>query len=80
MHGGFEVVMVDTDVMGGKAGSDEEAEEGQLQGDCWRVTHKFQEHGSIAYGADWSMKLDERGESAVATCSFYDHLLHLWRA
>lgn len=32
----------------------------------------YDEHESIAYGADWSW---ESGSDIVATCSFYDHKL-----
>ncbi|KAJ1964357.1 hypothetical protein GGI12_001470 [Dipsacomyces acuminosporus] len=46
------------------------------------VTTSFMEHGSIAYGADWCQKQDSADSSKgwlVGTCSFYDHLFHLWR-
>lgn len=78
MHGGFKVVRVDEAVLEGS--SEEEVSEDQMKGDGWEITHEFQEHGSIAYGADWSRLVDGKGESVVATCSFYDHLLHMWRA
>ncbi len=78
MHGGFKIVRVHEAVLGGE--SEEEISDNQKVGDGWQITHEFQDHGSIAYGADWSKLVDGKGESAVATCSFYDHLLHLWRA
>lgn len=34
--------------------------------------------GTLGYGADWCRREEE--ESLVATCSFYDHAMHLWRA
>jgi diphthamide biosynthesis protein 7 len=36
------------------------------------VTAKYQEHQSLAYGADWLPS------GLVATCSFYDHLMRIW--
>ncbi|KAI8322690.1 WD repeat-containing protein 85-like protein [Martensiomyces pterosporus] len=42
----------------------------------------FMEHGSIAYGADWCQhqsSADRAKGWLVGTCSFYDHLFHLWR-
>jgi hypothetical protein len=41
---------------------------------------RFEEHGSLAYGADWSRLSSKGGKSLVASCSFYDHAMHLWRA
>nr|XP_032525075.1 diphthine methyltransferase [Danaus plexippus plexippus] len=38
-----------------------------------KVMHEYLEHESIAYGADW--KYDDR--SVVATCSFYDSMMHI---
>ncbi|KAJ2457625.1 hypothetical protein GGF42_002568 [Coemansia sp. RSA 2424] len=40
----------------------------------------FMKHESIAYGADWRQACDDRSAGwLVGTCSFYDHLVHLWR-
>eukprot|EP00042_Codosiga_hollandica_P037487 m.295448 g.295448 ORF g.295448 m.295448 type:complete len:247 (-) comp55152_c0_seq1:68-808(-) len=36
----------------------------------------YQGHSSLAYGADWSRT--PKTPHTVATCSFYDHALHLW--
>ncbi|KAJ7487605.1 WD40-repeat-containing domain protein [Mycena galericulata] len=38
---------------------------------------RFDSHTSLAYGADWSFSETE-GETLIASCSFYDHSLHLW--
>lgn len=36
--------------------------------------------GTLGYGADWSRREDDGEGSVVATCSFYDHIMHVWRA
>ncbi|KAI9282193.1 hypothetical protein BY458DRAFT_537695 [Sporodiniella umbellata] len=40
------------------------------------ISSSFLDHESMAYGADWSFK----DPDLVASCSFYDHALHLWKA
>ncbi|KAI7898824.1 WD40-repeat-containing domain protein [Cokeromyces recurvatus] len=35
----------------------------------------FLDHKSMAYGADWSFC----DSDLIASCSFYDHVLHLWK-
>lgn len=38
------------------------------------IVKGFLEHESMAYGADWSFQ----HPNFVASCSFYDHVMHLW--
>jgi WD40 repeat protein len=46
------------------------------------LTQYTEEHTSMVYGADWCRSADSLNsdQSVVATCSFYDHKLCLWRA
>ncbi len=39
------------------------------------VAH-FKEHSSLAYGVDW---IRVPRKNVIASCSFYDHLLKVWR-
>ncbi|KAF9134886.1 Diphthine methyltransferase [Mortierella sp. 14UC] len=44
------------------------------------IGSSFMDHASLAYGTDWSYGPTKSDElPLVASCSFYDHLLHLWR-
>lgn len=72
MHDGFKVVRFD---LGGGVAGERAACSGQ-------VLERFDKHGSLAYGVDWSFAQDSRkdNDTLVASCSFYDHTLHLWRA
>ena len=73
MHDGFKIVRLDADLVDDLAGvKATDGDEG-----CEVVT-RFDGHTSLAYGADWSRLEDE--DTLVATCSFYDHNLHVWRA
>jgi len=41
---------------------------------------RFDGHESLAYGVDWSYTPSTKAGTLVGSCSFYDHLLQLWRA
>ncbi|KAF8965001.1 Diphthine methyltransferase [Entomortierella lignicola] len=45
------------------------------------ILSSFMEHKSLAYGVDWSYAPTDSPKNLplVASCSFYDHLIHLWR-
>ncbi|KAL7285314.1 hypothetical protein ACG7TL_000409 [Trametes sanguinea] len=74
MHDGFKVVRLD---LNGENPSSTLPSSEQP----WEVIKRFDKHESLAYGVDWSVAGD-RGDDGtlVASCSFYDHTLYLWRA
>ncbi|CAO3588186.1 unnamed protein product [Absidia cylindrospora] len=44
------------------------------------ISTSFLDHQSMAYGADWFYpSSDEKDSDLVASCSFYDHIMHLWK-
>jgi len=70
MHGGARVVQIDTVV----DGDDHETP-------VMVATKEFNEHKSMAYGADWLVcnhPTQEGYFEAAATCSFYDKAVYLW--
>ncbi|EGN99379.1 hypothetical protein SERLA73DRAFT_182338 [Serpula lacrymans var. lacrymans S7.3] len=81
MHDGFKIVRFSMDLVG--IVKEEEFVKG---GEGWEVVKRFDEHESLAYGVDWCFddaavgRGNESGESEslIASCSFYDHVLHLW--
>ncbi|KAJ8489776.1 hypothetical protein ONZ51_g2749 [Trametes cubensis] len=75
MHDGFKVVKFDF-------GSNAENPDTALSTSDhpWEVVKRFDEHTSLAYGVDWFFGEKSDNGTLVASCSFYDHTLHLWRA
>lgn len=69
MHDGCKVLRFD---LGG--GGDEIL---QINGEA-DIVRRFDEHESMAYGADWTFASGD-GDTLIASCSFYDHKLCLWR-
>ncbi|KAK7058965.1 hypothetical protein VNI00_001589 [Paramarasmius palmivorus] len=65
MHDGFKVVRFDTMNSAPSAGE---------------VVKRYDGHESLAYGVDWSFGKGKDGETVIASCSFYDHNLHMWTA
>jgi len=50
-------------------------------GESWEVLKTFDRHQSLAYGVDWSQDKEagEHKQTLIASASFYDHALHLWK-
>lgn len=70
MHDGFKVVRFRPGGINGAEGTRS----------WWELATRFDGHESLAYGVDWSHAEDgDDGSTLVASCSFYDHTLHLWR-
>lgn len=44
-----------------------------------QVKKRFEDHKSLAYGADWSFAASEDNETLIGSCSFYDHSMYLWK-
>ncbi|KAF8337573.1 WD40-repeat-containing domain protein [Cantharellus anzutake] len=44
----------------------------------FNIIKRYEAHQSLAYGADWSYQDAAGSDSYIATCSFYDHSLHIW--
>ncbi|WRT65597.1 uncharacterized protein IL334_002542 [Kwoniella shivajii] len=74
MHDNFKVVRLSSSLIGDDPSLDVAGE-----GEGGKVVKVFEDHDSLAYGVDWSRKKDKNGETLIASCSFYDHSMHLWR-
>ena len=49
-------------------------------GDPLEVVSSYSEHKSLAYGIDWcQLAAAPKDQLTLASCSFYDHSLHIWR-
>lgn len=72
MHDGFKVVR-----FGGIGDSSDFSSASARE---WDVVKRFDKHKSLAYGVDWSFaEPNKDGDTLVASCSFYDHTMRLWR-
>ncbi|KAF3612816.1 putative WD repeat-containing protein 85 isoform 1 [Capsicum annuum] len=51
----------------------------KVKDDKAEVLETYNKHGSLAYGADWQRGCLGRKNNVIATCSFYDRLLRVWK-
>ena len=77
MHNGFSVIDYD----GIRPSNDDDDDEVVvLEPGPGRLVKRFEAHESLAYGVDWNQVGAESDDDKdlVASCSFYDHVLHVW--
>ena len=82
MHDGFKILRFGADTINGDPVSvaTGDGKKGNNEEDQWQLIARFDKHGSLAYGVDWSFSAgDNGGGTLIGSCSFYDHLLHMWR-
>jgi len=74
MHDGFKIVRFHD--IGHQTRPPSDANDGN-----WEIIRRYDDHQSLAYGVDWSHNTwqDQPGQTLIASASFYDHTLHLWR-
>ena len=71
MHDGCKIIRFDCE---------ERSSDAPLQINSHALVKRFDDHASMTYGADWSFAPTSAGEETlIASCSFYDHLLQIWR-
>ena len=70
MHDGFKIIRFSSSVL---------RSESNMEDADWSIMKAFNAHESLAYGVDWA-RLRQSGteDTIVASCSFYDHVLHTW--
>ena len=73
MHGGCRVINLSS--------SSEESSPSETQAtwDSYSISKEFQEHQSMAYGADWLVDDNRQVPDTAVSCSFYDKAVHVWR-